>query len=327
MRFFNLFPKLAFGLLSFLFVATPFLVTHRATADDTGLATLSDAALLTRSIPSTPSQARTGSQFADYVAPMDSRQREHAILNEILEGNLPGFLRNLIPVQLSYQPPTGKLIAATIFVMPEYLAIGSDKDFLRIPMDLYTASSVAGRLGFVLPTRKMVDAIYRHSAFHFSPEPMTPGPQMRSTEYYRIHNDKIEKQSRALGVTLGALVSGDKKDVVVTNLLARNPGRIAIYGWHRLDGAPIQPLSTVHGACYADYSHGIRLISATLLVDGRPRSIYDVLQDPLLSRVLSDEGPIPNLRGLLTHTAADAPCGQPAVTRDDSPAASLRLHF
>ena len=97
----------------------------------------------------------------------------------------------------------------------------------------------------------------------------------------------------------------------MTNLLASNPGRIAIFGWHRLNGMPIQPLSTVHGACYADYSHGIRLVSETALVDGKSTSVYDVLQDPALARVLSDEGPIPNLRALLTSTAGDQPCGRP----------------
>jgi len=258
---------------------------------------------------------------------MDSRQREQAILKEILGGNLPGFLRNLVPVSLSYQPPTGKMLTATVFVMPEYLAIGSDKDFLRIPMNLYTASTVASRLGYVLPTRKMVDAIYRQSAFHFSPEPMTPGPQMRSTEYYRIHNEKIEEQSRALGVMPGMLVSGHKKDVVMTNLLAANPGRIAIFGWHRLNGVPIQPLSTVHGACYADYSHGIRLVSETALIDGERRSIYDVLQDPILARVFNDEGAIPNLRELMKRTSGDSACGEVKAPKYESRTAIPHLAF
>jgi hypothetical protein len=256
----------------------------------------------------------SGSQFAAYAAGMDSRHREQAILKALLDGNLPVFLRKLAPVRLSYRPPHGNTVTATIFVMPEYLAIGSDHDFLRIPMNLHTASAVASHMGFILPTRKMVNAIYQQAAFHLSPEPMTPGPQMTSTEYYRVHNEKIEEQERALGVTPGALVSGDKKDVVVSNLLARNPGRIAIYGWHRLTGAPIQPLSTVHGACYADYSHGIRLVSETALVDGKSMSIYDILQDPALSGVLSDEGPIPHLREEITREADDSSCDQPLLT-------------
>jgi hypothetical protein len=271
-------------------------------------------AALTHRIPSGPPKGLTGSQFAKYVANMDPRQREQAILREILAGNLPSFLRRLVPVRLTFESSAGKTLNATIFAMPEYLAIGTDKDFLRIPMNLYTAAAVASRLGFVLPTRKIVDAIYAQAAFHFSPEPMTAGPQMRSTQYYVTHNQKVEAQSRILGVTQGALVSGDKKDVVVSNRLERNPGKIAIYGWHRLNGEAIQPLSTIHGACYADYSHGIRLVSETMLVDGEARSVYDVLQDVTLSQVLSDEGPIPNLHNLIARTAGEQPCGVQATT-------------
>ena len=256
-----------------------------------------------------PGLMLTGSQFANHVARMDARQREQEILRTLLAGNLPQFLRNLIPIKLSYQPATGKSVTATVFVMPEYLSIGSDKDFLRIPANFYTASTVATHLGFVLPTRKIVDAIYQQSAFHFSPEPMTAGPEMRSTEYYRIHNQKIEAQSRVLGVEEGSLVSGHKKDIVITNRLANNPGKIAIYGWHRLNGMPIQPLSTVHGGCYADYSHGIRLVSETVLIDGERRSIYDVLGDPQLAGILSDEGPI-NVRALMAASSNGTPCGQ-----------------
>ena len=95
---------------------------------------------------------------------------------------------------------------------------------------------------------------------------------------------------------LDALISGHKKDVVLTNRLARAGAKIAIYGWHRLSGTPIQPLSTVHSASYADYSHGIRLVSDIVLIDGEPWSIYRVLEDPWLARILSDEGPIPRVR-------------------------------
>lgn len=253
-------------------------------------------------------QPLTGSQFAALVAHMDARQREHAIQEALLAGNLPGFLKNLVPVKLDWQPARGKAISATVFVMPEYLAIGSENDFLRIPMNLYTAATVASHLGYILPTKKIVDAIYRQAAVHLSPEPMAAGPEMRSTEYYRIHNEKIEAQVKLLGVTRGELVSGHKKDVVLTNLLDSNPGRIAIFGWHRLTGVPIQPLSTVHGACYADYSHGIRLVSETVLIDGERRSVYDVLQDPVESHVLNDEGPMPHVREQMSGTYGDTPC-------------------
>lgn len=247
---------------------------------------------MTRSIPPRASQALTGSQFAESVSNMDRQQRERAILGELLEGNLPGFLRKLIPVKLSCELAGGKSIAATIFVMPEYLAIGSDSDFLRIPMNLHTATAIADRFSFVLPTKKIVDAIYDQSTCHFTPQPLPAGPQMTSTEYYRVHNAMIDKQSQTRGFRLGPLISGHKKDVVLTNRLRWSPGRIAIYGWHRGTGEPIQPLSTVHGAGYADYSHGIRLIGRMAMIEGRFRSIYDILHDSLLAKVLSDEGTI-----------------------------------
>ena len=186
----------------------------------------------------------TGSQFARHITGMDAPRREQATLAAILSGNLPAFLRTLVPIALDYHAPSGKTMTVTLFVMPDYLAIGSDQDFLRMPMNLHTAFAVASRMGFVLPTRRIVDAIYRQSAFHLSPEPMTPGPQMGSTEYYRVHNDKIDAQYAALRGTPGMLVSGHKKDVVISPRLTTNPEKLAIYGWHRLNGAPIQPLST-----------------------------------------------------------------------------------
>jgi len=255
---------------------------------------------LTQYIPARASQDLIGSQFVQYVSQMTPQQREQAIEVEILKGNLPEFLRKLVPVELRCTLPNGKSLTATIFVAPDYLAIGSDSDFLRIPMNLHTAVAIANRFGFILPTKKMVDAIYLQSRFRFVPQPLPAGPEMRSTEYYWAHNYMIEEQAQALRVRLGALVSGDKKDIVITNLLARNLGRVAIYGWHRGPGDPIQPLSTVHGANYADYSHGVRLVSTMALINGELRSVYDILRDSTAARVLSDEGPIPNIWGFLS---------------------------
>jgi hypothetical protein len=247
---------------------------------------------LTRGIPARSLQDLTGSQFVRFVSRMTAPEREQAILAEISKGNLPEFLRQLVPVHLRCQVGAAKNLTATIFVTPDYLAIGSDSDFLRIPMNLHTAATVAERFGFVLPTRKMVDAIYLQSRVRLVPQPLPASAEMRSTEYYWNHNELIEDQMHAVGARPGELISGDKKDVVLSNRLATHLGRIAIYGWHRDTGQPIQPLSTVHGANYADYSHGIRLISEWALVDGKPRRVRDILRDPATAGVLSDEGPI-----------------------------------
>jgi hypothetical protein len=260
------------------------------------------AKTLTKKIPPRQRSAMTGSEFAEFVSGMQERQREAAILDQLLQGNLPDFLRRLEPVRLYDRCNNEKFTTAIIFVMPDYLAIGSNQNFIRIPMNYFSAAAVAGRFGFVLPTKKMVDAIYEQSICHFRPQPMKPGPQMRSTGYYRSHNDHINRQRISLGIPLGKLSAGHKKDIVITKRLVRKQKRVAIYGWHRLSGIPIQPLSTVHGAGYADYSHGARMVSDKVLIDGTVRSIYAILRDPDLAQVFSDEGPIPSVSQILTQT-------------------------
>jgi hypothetical protein len=286
----------------FCFIAFPLIATP---GDRTSTSTQVEK--LTRGIPTRSAQDLTGSQFVRYVSTMSPQGREQAIFDQIAEGNVPGFLRKLVPVELQCELANGQRLTATIFVTPDYLAIGSDSDFLRIPMNLHTALTIAERFGFILPTRKMVDAIYVQSRYHLAPQPLPAGPEMRSTDYYWVHNQMIEDQVRAIGARLGALISGDKKDVVLSNRLATHLGRIAIYGWHRGPGQPIQPLSTVHGANYEDYSHGIRLVSQWALVNGKLQSIRDLLQNPATARVFSDEGPIHLNLDLLARGQTTAP--------------------
>ncbi len=251
---------------------------------------------LAQAIPPRAADALTGSDFVRATAGLSEAEREPVIVRQLLAGDLPAFLRRLRPVTLR-GAARGRPVRVTICVTPDYLALGSDDDFLRMPMALPTALAVAGRFGFVLPTPKMVDAIYQQADVRLRPRPLPASDRMRSTAYYWWHDHQIREQRFALAAPLGVLVAGDKKDLVITNRLRLKPGRVAIYGWHQGTGRPIQPLSTVHGARYADYSHGVRLVSAIAYVDGRPTPIADLLEDPQLADLLSDEGPITRLAG------------------------------
>lgn len=264
------------------------------------LAEVSPAALVAK-IPRRPPGARSGAQFVAYVRGMTGAARERAIRREILSGNLPPFLRQLKPIELSCCDPARRPSRAQVWVMPDYLAIGSDDDFVRFPASFDTATTVARELGFVLPTTAIVDAIYRQAELRLAPQPMTPGPAMTSTAYFQVHDAKIRAQMS--GHRLGELAAGHKKDYVLTNRLAQMQGREAIYGWHRGVDQPIQPLSLVHGARYADYSHGVRLVSETVLVDGVPRSFYDLIEQPRPARLLSSEGVIADARRLMAPRA------------------------
>lgn len=241
-------------------------------------------------IPRHPRDGLSGSQFASRTAAWSERDRQRAALDELERGNLPRFLGRLQPVELRTQPSAGDEITATIWVTPDYLAIGSEADFLYMPLAWPAATEVARRFGCVLPTPKMVDAIYAQSRAHLEPRPLPAGSEMRSNAYFERHQRLIDAQ-RA-GIPPGTLLAGHKKDVVLTDRLFGRPDRLAIYGWHRPDGRPIQPLSTLHGVRYADYSHGVRLVWHEVWIDGAPREILDVLADAVLAPVLSDEGAI-----------------------------------
>jgi hypothetical protein len=254
---------------------------------------------LTNAIPSRRRNAMGGSSFAARADKSSGKSREALILNQITAGNIPSFLRRLQPVTITKTMPNGRKTEITLCVMADYLAIGSDRNFMRVPMGMKAATTIAKRFGFVLPTPKIVDAIYSQTDEHLKPIPMTPGPEMTSTDYFSQHNRMVEQQRRAKRIPLGSLLAGQKKDLVITNQLRIKPDRVAIYGWQKPDGEPIQPLSTVHEAEYADYSHGVRLISTSAYVNGERRSLYDLLEDPRLASMLSKEGGIPNAAQLV----------------------------
>jgi hypothetical protein len=269
-------------------------------------------------LPARPAGAIGGSEFARRTSGLSSAERDRAVVAELERGNIPSFLGHLTPVKLTTRAPDGQALVATIWVTPDYLAIGSDDDFLYVPLTYYSATIVADRFGSVLPTATMVDAIYEQAAHHLKPVPLPAGPLMRSNLYLSKHQQRIDEERS--GVPLGELISGHKKDLVLTNRLRQLPGRVAIYGWHRAPHDPIQPLSTVHGAHYVDYSHGVRLVSTTVVVDGRPRSIYDALQDAQVASVLSREGVTRDPWGLMhprAFGAGPAPAGPFSVARPE----------
>lgn len=228
-------------------------------------------------LPARPADAVGGREFMRRIDKLPLAAREEAIAAELMRGNLPDFLRRFVPVAVG---------TASIEVMPDYLAVGSDTDFVRVPMTPITAARIADAFGCALPTRKIVDAVYQAATIKLEPKPLTKDREAVAT--FLQHHNLIESQ-RA-GVT--GLVAGIKKDVVVTNRLAERSNRVAIYGWHKLDGSPIQPLTIVHHAGYVDYSHGVRLMRRTVTMGNRPVDVRQVLCRADRAGQLSDEGTI-----------------------------------
>lgn len=237
------------------------------------------------SLTSRPSAAQTGSAFYKTVFAVGWVEREELAKKEILAGNVPAFLRSFVAVNTSITTAEGRRIDAVYFVLPDYLSIGTDDDFARIPLTPMAAQVIADSLRCFLPTRKMVDDIYRAAAVKLEPVPMYA---LRDSAVTMFHHNLIVEGQRRLRP---GLIAGIKKDVVITGKILRDPkpDRVAIYGWHKPDGRPIQPLYTGHVNWYVDYSHGVRLVSRTIHVNGKPMDYIDVLKDSTLKKLLCDE--------------------------------------
>ena len=186
----------------------------------------------------------------------------------------------------------GKTNSAVFYATPDYVAVGSDDDYFLAPMSSQAAQRIADLVGGSLPTPRMVDAIWASAEVRLAPIRLDPGEDMTTVEYLERHDNLIKSQLHLYRVKPGAFVAGDKLDLVLTPTLAKNPGKAALYGWHRPDGRPIQRLFTIHTDSEVAFSQGVRLVDRRVLVDGVERDLWDVLADSTLAPVLSRQGVI-----------------------------------
>lgn len=239
-----------------------------------------------------PDDERTGTQIAESVKSLSLTAREEALVSEIEDGNVPSW-------SASYQRITvtgvvlGTSHTVTFEAAVDYLSVGTDDDPFYTPLTPQSAQRIADLRGASLPTSRMVDLIWQEAPVKLAPKPIPPSDQMTTVPVFVDHNEMVNEQLRE-GSTGNAsrsdMIAGHKKDVVLTNRLNTAPGKVAIYGWHQLNGSAIQPVYTGHTDQWVDYSHGIRLIRRVVEVDGVPRDLLDVLGDPGVAPLLSSEG-------------------------------------
>jgi hypothetical protein len=276
-------------------------------------------------LPPRPLDAPKGAEFAGNIASLDLATREKEIISEVSRGNVPDFWRRFVPVPVT-RKVDGHDVTAVYEVAPDYLAIGADDDYFLVSVSPATAQALADKLDCVLPTPRMVGDIYAAATVKLPPMPIPPSAEMTTVPVFLRHSQIIARQRAEVLAAhpLGTLVAGDKKDLVLTRRLANAPGKVAIFGWHRLDGAPIQPLYVGHAASWVDYSQGTRLIRRSMTVDGQPATIAEVLADAKKCVLLSDEGPLLEPRYGEVHPPATNEVGEAAGPA--SPGLDARFH-
>jgi len=240
--------------------------------------------------------ALTGSQFSTLIADtnLSLSAREEMIWQQIKNGNIPSFLKKLSPIEINKIIDT-KNYQLIIYIIPDYLSIGTDTNYFYIPTTPMLAQRIADLTHTLLPTKSMVDEIYGQATIKLEPQPIPPTKAMTNISVFRTHHEMVLKQLRALGSSYkqGNLTAGNKKDIIISNkIYGQATPRVVIYGWHQLNGKAIQPVYNKHTNTWADYSHGVRLVSETGYLNGKKVKLADLLKDPILYELLSDEGVI-----------------------------------
>jgi len=263
-------------------------------------------------LPPRPQSAPTGSQFYAIIAPLSRTAREDTIFNHVMSGNIPDFLRTLDTITVT-KSITGTQYTLQYYVTPDYLSIGSDSDYFLMPMTPILAQRLANALNCTLPTKIMVDQIYAAADIKLRPQPIPPDANMTTVPRFWQHNDSVKALRTPLLETfpLGSLVGGTKKDIIIDKkiyswLKTNVPKPVVIYGWHQLNGSPIQPTYNGHGETYVDYSHGVRLVQRLATINGAEVSLIDIVQDPTYYSLIADTVLVKPYYGSLTSTSSEA---------------------
>ncbi|MBL0130642.1 MAG: hypothetical protein IPP43_05595 [Chitinophagaceae bacterium] len=161
------------------------------------------------------SDAINGNKFYHQAFAMKWAARDSFAVKEILAGNVPGFLKKFTGVTVSMMDSaTGKTIKATYYVSPDYLSIGSKDDWARINITPGAAQKIADSFHCFLPTRKMVDDIYKAARVKLEPVPMYAFRD--STPIMWQHHLIVEGQRKGRK----GLIAGIQKDVVISGKIS-----------------------------------------------------------------------------------------------------------
>jgi|GEM_PF-6399810 len=253
-------------------------------------------------IPERPINAPTGSQFLESQKGMSQSKMEQAIFNEIDQGNIPSFCRSENMKKLTIEKNGYKV---TYKVALDYLSIGSDSDYIRMPITPLLAQKLAKKYNWGLPTASMTEHIYKNANIKLEGKGYLTGEKgsaklaeqqakMQSNEYIQKHSLDIDKQLSKLdrhnSGTEQSLIAGHKKDVIISQYAINHPGSLDMRGLY-INGTAVQT-NPAHQDTYRDYSHGYRPIYGDIEItkpDGTTEVMkyYDGLKSPKIAEILN----------------------------------------
>ena len=240
-------------------------------------------------IPPRQKDAIGGSEFMDQITNMNLAEREAAIYNQIANGNIPNSFRKVNHITRTVKDVSGTDRVVEMDILPDFLAVGSDDNFCRIPMLPTTAQRLATLFNATLPTSKISDMAWESAEIKMNPQPIAWDNANITVPVFKSHNATIEEQRLTFGKNLSTAIAGHKKDIIISNNIASNQNKLYIYGWHYQNGDPIQSISGAHDNQYVDYSHGVRIVNQEIMIDGELAKVRNILRDANLYKLISNE--------------------------------------
>ena len=247
--------------------------------------------------PGTPVIAQHGTPGSKLLAAYEKipRQNEAArhrfVLEQIAKGNMPDTWDDWATVTVTGQKGT----IVEFEVSPHGLRIGTNEDWVEVPMDGPHFAAAAEILDLQLATAWMVEETYLQAkrsgaAVHYYAaaeiahtlgykywDPNAPdGQKMKGSEFFRQRSALLQGWLKKHKVRDGMLEAGYFK-TVVPPIDGQTRGRgLEMIGGHDEAGEKVQPISGgFHHRAYFDYSHNIRLAKPKLRVDGQTMTVAE----------------------------------------------------
>lgn len=244
----------------------------------------------------------SGDSFAHSLPENPGPQREALILSAVISGDAMIRWSSVVSQEAGHE--------AIIPVLARALSIGPVGDSWRIICTYPTAQHIANELGAVMLTPKVADLIFLQCDLQLTPlnRPAwvtdgTMAKTSRSIEQSLALDSKVPLDDAGLvanegkhWVNCGRLyqpMGFHGWDSPAGHLGSKHNG--PNYGWNMPpSGKPLQSVGLAHDFGHSDYSQMVVLMSDTIFVDNEAMKTADVLKDPILSKLLSNEGPLPS---------------------------------
>lgn len=218
------------------------------------------------------------------------------------------------PVTNTITDSSGTQHSGTFYLSADPIKI----DGVRWGMGAKLMQQVADLIGAIFPTPLLRDLQWRQAALKIDPVTIgmlgRPLSDLSLTATMRAYSAAVDRSiSNVGGIPKGgAAPSG--KPWVLSNAILNHPGKADNFGWfvntsannwlgvplYPADGDPalrmIQTEGFAHGLDQSDYSETPIFAYRWCVVDGVTRDIADIYRDPVLSKLVSHEGPLELVR-------------------------------